>query len=181
VSNGEKVFVEGVKGSIPGFSITYQENDDMFIEDMYVEHISVTDFKKKLDDIYRSTESPSQYNTIHDNIKDIILNDLIREDEERNRRKDIWKDQQTYDRSFSCPEVLEHDKFPGERLAAPAERRGGFGTCGPGAGHYLLSVPTPNPDDSQGPDRRTLRPASSPSAVSDPSSHTRLDARLTPP
>ena len=115
VSNGEKVFVEGVKGSIPGFSITYQENDDMFIkEDMYVEHISVTDFKKKLDDIYRSTESPSQYNTIHDNIKDIILNDLIREDEERNRRKDIWKDQQTYDRSFSCPEVLEHDKFPGE-------------------------------------------------------------------
>ena len=115
VSNGEKVFVEGVKGSIPGFSITYQENDDMFIkEDMYVEHISVTDFKKKLDDIYRSTESPNQYNSIHDNIKDIILNDLIREDEERNRGKDVWKDQQTYDRSFSCPEVLEPEKFPGE-------------------------------------------------------------------
>jgi hypothetical protein len=64
------------------------------------------------------------------------------------------------------------------RLAAPAERRGSFGTCGPGAGHYLLSVPTPNSNNSQGPDRRILRPASSPSAVKDPTSHTRLDARL---
>ena len=49
VSNGEKVFVEGVKGSIPGFSITYQENDDMFIkEDMYVENISVTASRRNL-------------------------------------------------------------------------------------------------------------------------------------
>jgi hypothetical protein len=64
-----------------------------------------------------------------------------------------------------------------DQLAAPAERRGGFETCG----HYLSSTPTPNPNDSQGPDRRTLRPASSPPAVKDPTSHTRLDARLTPP
>ena len=28
------------------------------------------------------------------------------------RKKDVWKDQQTYDRSFSCIAVLEHDKFP---------------------------------------------------------------------
>ncbi len=28
-----------------------------------------------------------------------------------------------------------------DRLAAPAERRGGFGTCGPGAGHYPTSTP----------------------------------------
>ena len=28
VSTGKKVFVEGVEGSIPGFSIAYQENDD---------------------------------------------------------------------------------------------------------------------------------------------------------
>ena len=70
--------------------IPYQENDDMFIKedmDMFVEHITVEDFKKKLDSIYRSTESPSQYNTIHDNIKEIILNNLIREDEERTMAK----------------------------------------------------------------------------------------------
>ena len=29
VSDGEKIFVEGVKDLIPGFSITYQENDDI--------------------------------------------------------------------------------------------------------------------------------------------------------
>jgi hypothetical protein len=124
VSNGEKVFVEGVKGSIPGFSITYQENDDMFIKedmDMFVEHITVEDFKKKLDSIYRSTESPSQYNTIHDNIKEIILNDLIREDEERTKAKNIWKETNTYDRTFSFPEVIEHEKIPEEVNAYAAK------------------------------------------------------------
>jgi hypothetical protein len=34
----EKDFVQGIKDSIPGFSITYQKNDDVFIkENMYVE------------------------------------------------------------------------------------------------------------------------------------------------
>jgi hypothetical protein len=33
LSNGEKVFVEGVKDSIPGFSITFQDNEDMFIKE----------------------------------------------------------------------------------------------------------------------------------------------------
>jgi hypothetical protein len=50
---------------------------------MYVQHIAVDEFKKKLDSIYRSTESPSQFYSIHDTIKDIILKDLIREDEEQ--------------------------------------------------------------------------------------------------
>jgi len=55
LSNGEKVFVEGVKDSIPGFSITFQDNEDMFIKEdnaMFVEHINVDEFKKKLDTIY---------------------------------------------------------------------------------------------------------------------------------
>jgi len=78
--------------SIPGFSITVDE------------------FKKKLDTIYRSTELPSQFYSVYDSIRDIILKDLIREDEERMQTKDVWKDHQTYDRSFSFPEVLEHDK-----------------------------------------------------------------------
>ena len=59
LSNGEKVFVEGVKDSIPGFSIIFQDNEDMFIKEdnaMFVEHITVDEFKKKLDTIYRSTE-----------------------------------------------------------------------------------------------------------------------------
>ncbi len=51
---------------------------------------------------------------VHDNIRDIILKDIIREDEERMQTRDVWKDHQTYDRSFSFPEVLEYDKYPDE-------------------------------------------------------------------
>jgi hypothetical protein len=58
---------------------------------------------------------------VHDNIRDIILKDLIREDEERMQTKDVWKDHQTYDRSFSFPEVLEHDKYPEEVHAYAAK------------------------------------------------------------
>ena len=55
----------------------------MFIkEDMFAEHITVNDLKKKLNEIYASTESMTQYNAIHDNLKEIVLKDLIQEDEE---------------------------------------------------------------------------------------------------
>ena len=81
---------------------------------MFVEHVIVNDVKKKLNEIYSSTESMSQYNEIQDNLKEIILRDLIREDEEKMRQKSIWKDNQMYDRSYSFPEVLEHDKYPEE-------------------------------------------------------------------
>jgi hypothetical protein len=49
------MFVKEVKDSIPGFSITIQDNEVMFIKEhnaMYVEHIIVDEFKKKLDTIY---------------------------------------------------------------------------------------------------------------------------------
>ncbi len=98
MSNGEKIFVEGVKDSIPGFSITFQDNEDMFIKEdntMFVEHITVDEVKKKLDTIYRPTKLPSQFNSVHDTIREIILKDLIREDEERKQTKDVWKHHQT--------------------------------------------------------------------------------------
>ncbi len=101
VSNGEKIFVEGLKDSIPGFSITFQDDEDMFIKEdnaVYVQNITVDEFKKKLDSIYRSTESLNQFYSIHDTIKDIILKDLILEDKERMQLKGIWKDKQAYDR-----------------------------------------------------------------------------------
>jgi hypothetical protein len=70
VSNGEKIFVEGVKDFIPGFSITFQDNEDRFIKEdnaMYVQHITIDEFKKKLDSIYRQLNhrvSSIQYMTI---------------------------------------------------------------------------------------------------------------------
>jgi hypothetical protein len=105
LSNGEKVFVKVGKDSIPGFSITFQNNEDMFIKEdnaMFVEHITVDEFKKKLDTIHRSTELPSQLYSVHDNIRDIILKDLIREDEERMQTKDVRKDQN---------HVIDHFRF----------------------------------------------------------------------
>jgi hypothetical protein len=55
VSDGEKVFVEGIQGSIPGFSISFQDQEDRFIKkdgNLYVEHITVDEFKQRLEDIY---------------------------------------------------------------------------------------------------------------------------------
>ena len=124
VSDGEKVFVEGVQGSIPGFSISFQDQEDMFIKkdgNMFVEHITVDEFKQKLDDIYRTTESPTQFYSIHDNIKEIIMKDLIQEDEERTKSKDVWKNQSKYDKTYSFPEVLEHDQYSEEVHAYAAK------------------------------------------------------------
>ncbi len=70
----------------------------------------MAEFKAKIDEIYRSTESLSQYNSL----RLVCKNDLIRADEERMRSKDVLEDHQTYNRSFSCPEVFQHDKYPGE-------------------------------------------------------------------
>ncbi len=83
---------------------------------MFVEHVTVDEFKKKLDTIYRSTGLPSQFYSVHDNIRDIIQKDLIRED----ANKDAWKDHQTHVRSFSVPE--EHDKYPEEVHAYAAKQ-----------------------------------------------------------
>ncbi len=63
--------------------------------------------QKGIRSIYRSTESPSLFFSIDDNIKDIIIKDLIREDDGQMQSKDVWKQKQAYDRSFSFPEILE--------------------------------------------------------------------------
>jgi hypothetical protein len=50
-------------------------------EDSLSRRMAVEEFKKKLHDLYLSTESPPQYTKIQDNIREIILSDRIREDE----------------------------------------------------------------------------------------------------
>ncbi len=52
----------------------------------------------------------------------MMIKELIREDEERMQTKDVLKDHQTNDRSFSFPEVLEHDKYPEEVHAGAAKK-----------------------------------------------------------
>ena len=67
-----------------------QENNDMFIEEgsnMFVWHITVDEFKNRLDSIYLSTSSSSKLYSMQDNLKQIILNELIWEDEKRMQTK----------------------------------------------------------------------------------------------
>ncbi len=45
---------------------------------MFVEHITVEEFKKTLDNIYQSTASPNKFYSMQDNLMETILNDLIR-------------------------------------------------------------------------------------------------------
>ncbi len=55
----------------------------MFIKegsDMCVQHISVDEFNNKFHSIYESTQSYSKFYSLQDNLKKIILNDLIQED-----------------------------------------------------------------------------------------------------
>ena len=82
VSDGEKIFVDGVQDSIPGFSITHHENDKFY--------------------------------SMQDNIMEIILSELIREDWKTVRTKDMLNDPKLYDRSYSLPEVLKHEKYLNE-------------------------------------------------------------------
>ncbi len=56
---------------------------------MCIEHITFEDFKKKLDNIYQSTASPNNFYLMEDNLKEIILIELILEDEERMQTKDM--------------------------------------------------------------------------------------------
>ena len=59
---------------------------------------------------------------------------------------------------LNLPNISGMRKRAQVRLAAPAERRGGFGTCGPGAGHCLSPTPTPNPTTARsGPPRTAAR------------------------
>ncbi len=51
---------------------------------------------------------------MQDNLKKIILIQIIQEDEERMQKRDLLNDPKTYDRSYSLPEVLEYDKYPEE-------------------------------------------------------------------
>ncbi len=54
----------------------------MLIEEgsnMLVHHITEDGFKKNLDSIYKSTQSPSKFYSMQDNFKEIILNQLIQE------------------------------------------------------------------------------------------------------
>ena len=51
-----------------------------------------------------------EYNKVRDNIKQVILDDLIREDEQRMQSKDVLDDNTLYNKSFSPNATLKQDR-----------------------------------------------------------------------
>ena len=63
-------------------------------------------------EIVDNADTRREYDNVRDNIKPVILNDLIREDEERMQAKDILVDDTLYNKSFSLNATLKHDQSP---------------------------------------------------------------------
>ena len=123
VSRGDEVFVEGVKGSIPGFTISYGEDEDVFIKEgsnIYVNQITVADLKNKLQRIFLSTDSFDHFAQFQEGLTKVVYNDLLQADDEV-RAKEMWNTSTTFDRSYSLPQALEHDT-PSDVVHAYAAR-----------------------------------------------------------
>ena len=73
---------------------------------------TLSDFNEKLIEIFDTADSMREYNKVRDNIKQVILNDLIREDEERMQSMDVLDENTLYNTSFSLNATLKHDQHP---------------------------------------------------------------------
>ena len=95
-------------------SVSYGEGDEMFAREgtqMEVEKFTLSDFNAKLIVIFDTANSMREYNNVRDHIKQVILDDLIREDGERMQSKDVLDDDTLYNKSFSLNSTLKHDQL----------------------------------------------------------------------
>ena len=76
VRNNDIVFVNGIKGVIQDMSVSYGEDDEIFVLEgtqMEVETFTLSDFNEKPIEIFDTADSMREYNTVRDNIKQVIL------------------------------------------------------------------------------------------------------------
>ena len=86
VNNNEVVVVNGIEGVIPSMSVSYGEDYEIFVREgtqMEVEKFTLSDFNEKLIEILDTADSMREYTNVRDNNKQVVLDDLIREGEER--------------------------------------------------------------------------------------------------
>ena len=105
-------------------TLWYDEDDEIFMyeqSDTFVEKITVDDFNGRLKEIFATTKSMREYDSIRENIQKIIMEELIREDQEKILANDLQRDTGSYDGSFSFAASLVHDEFP-ETAAAYAPK-----------------------------------------------------------
>ena len=119
----EVIYVDGT-GSIPKMTLWYGEDDEVFFyegSEVFVDKMTVDDFNKRLEEIFDTTHSMQEYDSIRDNIQKIIMEQLIREDQDRTSAKDSLNDTGTYSKSYSFTATLQHDEFPEVSVAYAAK------------------------------------------------------------
>ena len=87
---------------------------------MFVDKMTVDDFNKRLEEIFDTTHSMQEYDSIRDNIHD-DMEELTREDQDRTSAKDYVNDTGTYTKSYSFVATLQHDEFPEVSVAYAAK------------------------------------------------------------
>jgi len=130
LNNSKAIYVEGA-GAIPKMTLWYGEDDTVFVyegDELWVEQITVSDFNAKLEEIFHTTSSQKQYDYVRDNIQKILMEQLIREDEEKTASKQPLEYGGTYDRSYSFSAALAHDKHPDVSLAYKAKVKNPLGS-----------------------------------------------------
>ena len=73
-----------------------------------MENFNLSDFYEKLIEIFDTADSMREYRNVRD-IKQVILNDLIREYEERMQSKNVLDDNTLNNKSLSLNATLKHD------------------------------------------------------------------------
>ena len=75
--------------------VSYGEVDEIFVREgtqMQEEKFTLSEFNEKLIEIFDTADSMREYNKVRDNIKQVILINLICDDEERMQSKDALDD-----------------------------------------------------------------------------------------
>ena len=130
LNNNESIYVEGA-GAIPKMTLWYGEDDTVFVyegDELCVEQITVSDFNAKLEQIFDTTASQEDYDSVRDNIEKIIMEELIRDEEEKLKTKSSFQDTGSYDRLYSFSAALVHDTHPDVALSYKAKVKNPLGS-----------------------------------------------------
>ena len=100
VDRGERVNVEGLTDPFPNCQLFWKDGDDLFVKgEMYVERISIQDFKHQLSEIYKKKKL-EEYERLRDQISKIIFQQLITEDQAKQGEFNMWDHSETLDKTF---------------------------------------------------------------------------------
>ena len=87
---------------------------------MVIDKITVEDFNRRLEEIFDPTWSKNEYDSIKDNIQKIIMEELLREDQERSAAKQYVNGNESYTKTYALTDVLKHDTYPETTVAYAA-------------------------------------------------------------